>query len=90
MRTIIFMSGLPGSGKSTFINSLGLKSWTICPDDIRLLYQAPEYGVDGTLHISIANDNKVWKLVYELTRERMERGEFTIIDATFNLSLIHI
>ena len=82
MRSLVLMTGAPGSGKSTLIEKLGLKQYTLCPDDIRLLFQSPIITVNGGHAISQNNDNRVWRFLFELLEQRMTRGEFTIVDAT--------
>jgi len=82
MRTLILMRGAPGSGKSTFIKEHNLEQFTLCADNIRLLIQTPEQDVNGNWKISQQNDKKVWDLLFEILEKRMERGEFTVIDAT--------
>lgn len=82
MRTLLLMRGAPGSGKSTFIQNNKLKEYTICPDDIRLLYSSPELMPDGRVGISQTEDKAVWKTVMEILERRMQKGEFTVIDAT--------
>ena len=38
--------------------------------------------MDGTEGISQANDNVTWKTLFNLLETRMQKGEFTVIDAT--------
>lgn len=76
------MRGAPGCGKSTYIQNNGLKNYTLSPDDIRLLYSSPELQVDGSFAISQAEDRNVWKTVMEILERRMQKGEFTVLDAT--------
>lgn len=82
MRTLILLRGAPGCGKSTFIEKKGLKNYTISPDDIRMLYSNPQLQPDGSVRISQSLDSAVWKTVFSILESRMERGEFTVIDAT--------
>lgn len=82
MRTLLLMRGAPGCGKSTFIENNNLKKYTLCADEIRLLIQNPIMQVDGTFAISQNNDNKVWSVLFDILENRMQRGEFTVIDAT--------
>lgn len=84
MNYFIATRGAPGSGKSTVLDYLGLSQYAICPDNIRLLCQSPQLNINGKSTISLRNDNYVWKLVFELTEKRMERGELVVIDATFS------
>ena len=82
MRVLLLLRGSAGCGKSTWIEQNGLKPYTLSSDDIRLMYQSPIMQVDGTDGISQSNDNAVWKTLFSLLEQRMQRGEFTVIDAT--------
>lgn len=82
MRVLLLLRGSAGCGKSTWIEKNGLKPYTLSADDIRLLCQSPIMQVDGTVGISQANDNVTWKTLFNLLEVRMEKGEFTVIDAT--------
>lgn len=76
------MRGAPGAGKSTWIEKNGLKPYTLCADDIRILCQSPVMQVNGTEGISQKNDGVVWDILFKLLEVRMQKGEFTVIDAT--------
>lgn len=82
MRILLLMRGAPGCGKSTWIEKQGLKQYALCADDIRLLCQSPVMQVDGTEGISQANDKVTWEILFKLLEVRMQKGEFTVIDAT--------
>lgn len=82
MRVLLLLRGSAGCGKSTWIEQNGLKPYTLSADDIRLLCQSPILQVDGTEGISQSNDNVVWKTLFNLLEVRMQKGEFTVIDAT--------
>ena len=82
MRILLLLRGSVGCGKSTWIEQNGLKPYTLSADDIRLLCQSPIMQVDGTEGISQANDNVTWKTLFNLLEVRMQKGEFTVIDAT--------
>lgn len=82
MRVLFLMRGAPGVGKSTFIKEHNLEQYKLCADDIRLLIQSPILNVEGGLSISQNNEKRVWELLFQLLEDRMQRGEFTIIDAT--------
>lgn len=82
MRVLLLMRGVMGSGKSTWIENKGLKPYTLCPDDLRLMYQSPVLTPDGGMAISQKNDKSVWDLLFKLLEQRMERGDFTVVDAT--------
>ncbi|MSS07085.1 AAA family ATPase [Clostridium sp. WB02_MRS01] len=82
MRILLLLRGSAGCGKSTWIEKNGLKQYTLSADDIRLLCQSPILQADGTTGISQSNDGVVWKTLFKLLETRMQRGEFTVIDAT--------
>lgn len=82
MRQLLILRGGMGAGKSTWVEENGLKQYTLCSDDIRLLFQSPVLTEDGGENISMSHDREVWKLLKNLLKERMKRGEFTVIDAT--------
>lgn len=82
MRKLIVLRGIPGCGKSTFIKKNNLKKYTLSADDLRLYYSAPTLNIEGKFEISQANNNKVWGLLFEMLEVRMQRGSFTVIDAT--------
>ncbi len=82
MRILLLLRGSAGCGKSTWIEKNGLKRYTLSADDIRLLCQSPVMQADGTVGISQSNDNVVWKTLFSILEVRMQRGDFTVIDAT--------
>ena len=82
MRILLLFRGSPASGKSTFIEQNGLKQFTLSPDDIRIMYQSPILNKDGNYTISMKNDTKVWNTLFNILEERMERGEFIVVDST--------
>jgi predicted kinase len=82
MRILLLMRGSAGCGKSTWITQNNLEQYTLCPDKIRLMYQSPTLMVDGKIGIAQNNDRTVWKTLFDILEARMERGEFTVIDAT--------
>lgn len=82
MRVLLLLRGSAGCGKSTWIEQNGLKQYTLSADDIRLLCQSPVLQPDGTVNISQSNDKAVWKILFQLLEIRMQKGEFTVIDAT--------
>ena len=82
MKSLILMRGAPGAGKSTWIKTFGLQPYTLCADEIRLMFQGPVMNHEtGKMCISQKNDNKVWKLLFELLEQRMQRGELCVVDA---------
>ena len=82
MRVLLLFRGAPGAGKSTFIKERGLKPYTLCADDIRLLYSSPSLDANGNYCINQNNDKAVWNALFKILETRMENGEFTVIDAT--------
>ena len=87
MRSLVILRGSPASGKSTWVNEMGLKNYTLSADEIRLLVESPILVADKKHRvISQKNDHYVWTLLFELLEKRMSRGEFVIIDATHSKS----
>lgn len=82
MRYLVFLRGIPGSGKSTFVKENRLEPYTISSDEVRLLIKPPILSVTGQTIISQKINRRVWGLVYSLIKCRMQEGEFTILDAT--------
>ena len=82
MRTLLLFRGAPGCGKSTFIKENGLKDYTLCADDIRMLCQSPQQTISGSVQIGCDNEKTVWDMLFKLLEIRMQKGEFTVIDAT--------
>lgn len=87
MRSLVILRGSPASGKSTWVNDMGLKNYTLSADEIRLLVESPILVAEKKHRvISQKNDNYVWQLLFELLEKRMARGEFVVIDATHSKS----
>ena len=82
MRILLLLRGSASCGKSTWIAQHGLKPYALSADDIRLLCQSPVMLPDGTQGISQDNDSVVWKTLFAILEVRMQRGDFTVIDAT--------
>lgn len=82
MRVLLLFRGAPGCGKSTFIEKNGLKPYTLSADDIRLMYSAPILLTNGTFNINPKNESKVWKTLFDILENRMQQGDFSVIDAT--------
>ena len=82
MKYLVLTRGAVGCGKSTWIKNNNLERYTISPDNLRLTVQSPVTNIKGKLETSNKNDKFVWDLLKDLLEKRMERGEFTIIDAT--------
>ena len=82
MRTLILMRGAPGSGKDYFIDQHKLRPYTLSADDIRLQVQSPILNTNGEFSICQKNDKQVWKMLFNMLIERMERGDFIVVNAT--------
>jgi len=82
MRTLLITRGAPGCGKSTWIEYHGLHSYTLCPDELRLLCSSKELLPDGSVRITQKCEKKVWELFADILEYRMSRGDFTVVDAT--------
>ena len=84
IRTLLICRGAPGSGKSTFIEKHGLKPYTLCPDDIRVMCSSRELQADGRFAVARNNntEKQTWKILFDLLEYRLSRGELTVIDAT--------
>lgn len=82
MRILLLLRGSAGCGKTTWIEKMGLKTYALSADDIRILCQSPVLLADGTENISQSNDGAVWKMLFQILEIRMQKGEFTVIDAT--------
>ena len=82
MRVLLLLRGSAGCGKSTWIEQNGLKQYTLCADDIRLLCSSPVLTVSGQEAINQSNDAVVWSTLFKILELRMQNGEFTVIDAT--------
>ena len=81
MRMLILMRGAPGCGKTTWIKEHGLEDYALSADAIRSMFAAPELSQSGKQVISQKNDKIVWETLFQMLERRMQRGDFTIIDA---------
>lgn len=85
MNIVTMLSGVMGTGKSTFIKENNLEEYTISTDDIRLILGQPRHTVDNDgnvrKHMSNIDDKKVFELFYETIESRMMRGEYIVLDA---------
>ncbi len=81
MRQLILMRGSPGCGKTTWIRHKGLTDYTLSADAIRAMFASPVLKPDGGLAISQKNDKAVWSMLFQMLENRMQQGDFTVIDA---------
>lgn len=82
MNKLILMIGAPGSGKSTFINKLGLQHHSLSMDAIRECISGAEISIDGSMQISQSNNNEVYSLFVKFAKQRILRGETLVLDIT--------
>ena len=82
MRVLLLFRGSAGCGKTTYIKEHNLEAYALSADELRMRIQSPVLNVNGTTGISQRNDKDVWKILFNLLEKRMERGEFTVVDAT--------
>lgn len=88
MRKLILTRGLQASGKSTFLATPSLAPFVLSTDRLRLLLSGPAMRMEGGFAIRQGHpvNFKTYELLHKMTEERMERGDTTIIDATFSRS----
>lgn len=86
MRQLFITRGIPGSGKSTFLQSAGLGPYTLSPDTLRLAYSSPVMNDAGRIVMPYQDDRRVWQQLHELLDMRMTRGELIVVDATHTTS----
>ncbi|MBP6869699.1 metallophosphoesterase [Candidatus Babeliales bacterium] len=83
MRKIVILRGVQGSGKSTFVVEQQLDPYVISSDSIRLLVGSVVMSPEGAMSINHGNEDKAWALIGDVLDKRMFRGEFIVVDATF-------
>jgi predicted kinase len=77
------MRGAQGAGKSTFLSQQGLDGFVLSPDALRLQMGGVIMQPDGRFAVSSFHDKKVWEEMERLMAQKMARGEFIIVDATY-------
>ena len=82
MKKLYVLRGAPGAGKSTWIKLHDLEWYTICPDELRILFSSMEKQEDGHYKISQKHDKIVWETFDKILNYRMSIGILTVIDAT--------
>ena len=94
MKTLYFMIGAPGIGKSTFLkkaskkifakagNKKKLLEYVVSPDNLRAMIESPKAKPDGTFGISQENEKYVWSIINDILEKKTSKGELIIVDAT--------
>ena len=80
--TVVLMRGLPGSGKSTWLQNNNCVEYSISPDEFRLMLSPPVMP-DGKLSINQKVSHQAWEMAYAVLRSRLSFGGATFFDATF-------
>ncbi len=80
----IAMCGLPGSGKSTFIDQHGLKPYVISFDEIRLELKTPVLTTSGKM--GVVQSPKFLEIAMARIEDRCKFGELIVVDATHTTS----
>ena len=73
MRSLLLFRGAPGCGKSTFIDSHGLRPFALSADEIRLQCQSAQQNIYGNTEISQNNEKNVWSMLFKLLDIRMSQ-----------------
>lgn len=82
MKVLILTVGIPGSGKSTSIKTLGLEKYAVSTDNLRILINGSYLEKDEEI-ISGITDKYLWAdLIPEILKKRFQLGLFTIFDST--------
>ncbi len=82
MRDLVLLRGLPASGKSTWIERIGLQNYTVSSDQVRMLFSSPARDwKDGKPSISQKEDKLVWETIYQMVETRMRHGDLIFMDA---------
>lgn len=80
MRTVYFLSAMPGTGKSTFIREHGLDAHSLSLDAIRHIYAGAVTDMDGRLVLSNNREDLVFGKFMEAFELRLQMGGVLFID----------
>jgi predicted kinase len=94
MKTLYFLIGAPGVGKSTFLKEASQEIYgndkllrsVVAPDNVRSIVECPEAKPDGGFGISQKNEKFVWTFVNDVLSKKADKGELIIVDATHSRS----
>ena len=84
---LFVMRGLPGAGKSTFVNNIFKKDSSIkviCPDELRRkemhnMLQKYRHSIEPV------NEHKIWIIAFKQLEESLKNNKYTVFDATNTL-----
>ena len=82
MRMLLYVRGLPASGKSKFIKDNGLEPYTVSSDNLRVLLGSYSMNVSGDMVINQGVSKYMWNMLYGILEDRFKIGAFTVFDAT--------
>lgn len=74
---VVMLRGIPGTGKSTWLQKNQVEDYAISLDKLRLLLSNPIMLPQGYYEINQKVSEKAWKLSYELLKSRMKNGGIT-------------
>lgn len=81
--TLYVLVGIPGSGKSTFLENNNLTLLTVSPDTIREVFFAPSLNEQGYIGINNENNDKVFSIMKnQILPMKLKGGAPVFIDAT--------
>lgn len=83
--TLYLLSGIQGSGKSTFIDKNDLKPLTISYDTIRELYVGTKINDRGIAEISNEQNDRVYAMGNQILRDRMRTNGGNIVIDNMNV-----
>ncbi len=90
MKTLYFLIGAPGAGKTTFLTEASQKIFgndnlmhhVVSPDNIRMIVAAPYQNPDASWGTSQKNEKFVWDFIKDILEKKAHEGELIIVDAT--------
>ncbi|MHB1666059.1 AAA family ATPase [Thiomonas sp.] len=79
-RTLWLTRGLPGSGKTTWLERQGLTGHTLSMDGLRLMLGGLVLDEDGQAQANAGLSSEAQTVLATLLEARMKRGDFTVVD----------
>ncbi|MBX9838974.1 MAG: metallophosphoesterase [Silvanigrellaceae bacterium] len=80
MRLVYFLSGMPGTGKSTFIAKNGIEALTLSLDTLRHIYSGLQTDFLGNMVLSQDKNDLVYAKFIEALKIRLQLGGIIFID----------